>query len=82
MKIHELKIYKEYFSLIISGLKSWELRKDDRDFERGDELVLKEYDGKELCYTGRFLHRKVDYVLKGGQFGLEEGYVIMSLSKI
>lgn len=82
MKVHELKVYKEYFSLILSGNKSWELRKDDRDFEKGDELVLKEYDKSELQFTGRFLHRKVDYVLKGGQFGLEEGYVIMSLSKI
>jgi hypothetical protein len=82
MKVHELKIYTEYFVLIHSGLKPWEIRKDDRDFEKGDELVLKEYDKSELQFTGRFLHRKIDYVLKGGKFGLEEGYVIMSLSKI
>jgi hypothetical protein len=82
MKVHELKVYKEYFQLILSGHKPWEIRKDDRDFEPGDELVLKEYDKLELQLTGRFLHKKVDYILKGGQYGLEDGYVIMSLSKI
>jgi ASC-1-like (ASCH) protein len=82
MALHELKIYKEYFSLIKHGQKPWEVRKDDRNFEVGDELVLREFDKNELNYTGRILHRKIDYLQEGGQFGLEEGYVIMSLSKI
>jgi len=82
MKIHELKTHKEYFNLILHGKKSWELRKDDRDFEPGDELLLREFDKLELNFTGRILHRKVDYIFKAGQFGLEDGYVIMSLSKI
>jgi hypothetical protein len=82
MKVHELKTHKEYFVPIFTGFKQFEIRKDDRDFEVGDELVLKEFDKANLVYTGRFLHRRVDYILRGGQFGLEEGYVIMSLSKI
>jgi murein L,D-transpeptidase YafK len=82
MKIHELKTNVEFFTAIYSGNKQFEIRKDDRDFEVGDELVLKEYSRENLQYTGRFLHRKVDYVLRGGQFGLEDGYVIMSISKI
>jgi hypothetical protein len=82
MKVHELKIHKEYFAEIIAGFKSFEIRKDDRDFEIWDELVLREFDKANLVYTGRFLHRRVDYILRGGQFGLEEGYVIMSFSKI
>lgn len=80
--VHELKTHIEYFIHVASGEKQFEIRKDDREFKVGDELVLKEFNQTELIYTGRFLHRKVDYILKGGQFGLEEGYVIMSLSKI
>lgn len=82
MKIHELRIYKEYFTLVKSGVKQFEVRLNDREFEIGDELILKEWDKENLVYTGRFLHRKVDYLLKGGQFGIVEGYVVMSMSKI
>lgn len=82
MKIHELKTHTEYFSAILAGTKRFEIRKDDRDFEVGDQLLLREYNRANLNYTNRILHRKVDYILRGGQFGLEEGYVIMSLSKI
>jgi ASC-1-like (ASCH) protein len=82
MKIHELKTYKEYFALVKSGVKQFEIRIDDRDFEIGDELILREWDKENLVYTGRFIHRKVDYLLKGGQFGLADEYVVMSISKI
>ena len=39
MKIHELKIWPNYFE----EEKDWEIRNNDRDFEPGDILVLREY---------------------------------------
>lgn len=88
--IHELKIHPDYFNMIMSGIKNFEVRKDDRHFNVGDELLLKEFIPKgffkvpqdEEYYTNRILHRRVDYILRGGQFGIEEGYVVMSISKI
>jgi hypothetical protein len=80
--IHELKTWKQYFRMLYSGSKTFEVRKHDRDFKLGDELVLKEWDNETNQYTGRFLHRRVDYILHGGQFGIEKGFVIMSISKI
>ncbi len=82
MKVHELKTHKEYFEAVLFGRKRFEIRKDDRDFETGDELLLREWDKLNLVYTGRFLHRKVDYLLKGGDFGLADEYVVMSISQI
>jgi len=82
MKIHKLKTWKEYFVAVFCGLKKFELRKNDRDFKIGDELILEEWDEINEIYTGRILHRRIDYILQGGQFGLEEGFVILGLSKI
>ncbi len=80
--IHELKTWREYFVDVFSGIKNFELRKNDRNYKVGDELLLKEYDHIKEKYTGRILHRRIDYVLHGGHFGLEEVYVILGLSKI
>jgi len=80
--IHELKTWKEFFVMVFCGSKNFELRKNDRDFKLCDELLLKEWDNEKQEYTGRILHRRIDYILKGGQFGLEEGYVIMGISKV
>lgn len=78
MKIHELKTDKEFFLDIASGRKGFELRKDDRGIEKGDILLLREYDAEKKKYTGRVSPRQVAYILKDFK-GIEPGYVIMSL---
>ena len=35
-----LKLLKKYADLSVKGLKHWELRKNDRDFQVGDELEM------------------------------------------
>ncbi|OJX55531.1 MAG: hypothetical protein BGO88_04775 [Flavobacterium sp. 38-13] len=79
MKTHELKIWNEHFEDIWNGVKKFELRKDDRGFQVGDELCLKEFNPETQKYTGSVQHKTVSHILKGGQFGLKKGYVIMSL---
>lgn len=50
-KIHRLKILPEYLDAVLRDEKRFELRKDDRDFQVGDKLVLEEHDGS--FYTGK-----------------------------
>jgi len=80
MATHELKTWKIYFNDIIEGKKNFELRKNDRGYNVGDTLILKEYDNEVNAYTGRLTDCTVEYILHGGQFGLEEGYVIMGIN--
>lgn len=49
--LHELKIYPKYFQETIEGNKPFEIRKNDRHFQVGDVLLLKEWDN--IKYTGR-----------------------------
>jgi hypothetical protein len=83
--VHELKTWKEYFQLVVSGKKFFELRKNDRDFKTGDELLLKEYDKESQKYTGRKLHLRITYILEGTEaedLGLKKGFCIMGLGKL
>ena len=45
----------------------------------GDLLVLKEWDPRRERYTGREMQKEVTYLMVGGQFGIEPGYVVMGL---
>ena len=81
MKQHELKILPQYFQRVWDGTKTFELRKDDRDYQRGDILVLREWDGEK--YTGSALCVKVTYILQDAEkCGLQDGYVIMGIRHI
>lgn len=89
--IHKLKILPSHFSAVKDGRKKFEVRKNDRFYKEGDEVLLEEFvpqsywdpeDPKSDEYSGEFLHRKITYILRGGQFGIEAGYVVLGLSKI
>jgi hypothetical protein len=77
MKLHYLKTIPPFFEEVERGVKTFEVRRDDRDFSVGDVLVLQEYDGDK--YTGKTISRLVIYKLEGGQFGLEAGYCVLGL---
>lgn len=78
---HELKTWPSYFNAVMNGIKTFEIRKFDRPFKVGDVLLLQEYNPSEGKYTGAVCTRQVTYILKGGQFGIEEGYCVLGLSK-
>ena len=75
---HELKISPEYFDAVYSGVKPFEVRRNDRPFKVGDSLLLKEYDAKSyLPYTGRETVKVITYILDN-EYCLD-GYVILGL---
>ena len=68
------------------GRKTFEIRKDDRGFVKGDILHLREASyngldaGKSMDYTGREMIVKVTHKLKG--YGLKDGWCLLSIEKI
>lgn len=76
---HELKCWPQYFERIWLLQKLFEVRRNDRDFQTGDTLRLREWNPEEQRYTNRSIEAKVQYVLHGGQFGIRKGYVVMGI---
>lgn len=58
-----------YFNLVLTGKKRFDVRVKDFEIDKGDTLVLKEWDPKKRRYTGRQIRKKVDYVMN---FDLDE----------
>lgn len=50
-EIHCLKTWPEFYQMVVSGNKDFEVRKPDRDYSVGDLLVLQEYNPETGMYT-------------------------------
>ena len=80
-KVHTLKIEEKYWDSILCGQKSCEVRKHDRDFQAGDFIafeVLRENGESILADKFKYL---ITHVLKGGQYGIESDYCVLSLER-
>lgn len=83
-----LKTDKNEFDLVYKGLKTFEIRKDDREpgYLVGDVLCLRETDntgeqmknGAALEYTGRQCKRVISHIMKGEVWGLKPGWIVIS----
>ena len=74
-KLHELKIHPKYYSELKSGNKTFEIRKNDRDFQEGDEVKFSEW------ADGHFTHApplwgNIGYITN---FEQKKGYVVFSV---
>ncbi|MEJ8547111.1 DUF3850 domain-containing protein [Brevibacillus borstelensis] len=78
--IYDLKIFPEHFRDVRAGIKTAELRLNDRNYQPGDVLVLREYDSQVREYTGAVETRTVTHVLAGEQW-LQPGVVMLSMTR-
>ena len=84
MKVHELKTWPQPFRAVKNGLKCWELRRNDREFEKGDLLYLREYLNTTDEYTGNHVLAEVMSVFHDFDVpeGLPSGFVIMDIQRV
>lgn len=83
MAKHELKVQPPYFDALLDGSKTFEVRRNDRGFQRGDVLLLREFDAIRQVFSGRAVSRPVSFVYSGDpRFGgIEPGYVVLGLAE-
>jgi hypothetical protein len=81
-KTHEVKAWPPYFESTVTGHKCFDLRLNDRAYKVGDFLLLREWDPDIQSYTGRNATAQISYILPGGQFGLAEDYVALSIEVV
>lgn len=77
-KEHVLKCWNKFFVMVLKGLKTFELRLNDRDFQVGDMVTLREYNNKTKRYSGREITFEISYMLHlSDWFGADNKFVIM-----
>lgn len=77
-RTHELKIFEIYADAIISGEKTFEIRKNDRGFQKGDCVkfqAVDRYGAVDHPINGRVY--SITYVLNG--WGLAADWVAFSI---
>lgn len=72
--VHQIRCGKTFFEDILKGVKSFTLRKNDRDYKVGDILEKMEFDDGK--HTGRTIKQEVIYKLEDFT-GLVDGYCIL-----
>lgn len=90
--LHELKILPEYYDAVANGIKTFEIRKDDRNYKVGDTLRLREFDEDDIYssiwathsnYTGRESWVIITYVFDlSGFIETDENYVVLGIKVI
>ncbi len=78
-KMHNLKTVQPYYDASASGDKTFEIRKNDRDFKVGDILRLYEWDGEKA--TGREHWKQITYILDNTAY-LSSGMVCLAVKRI
>lgn len=85
---HTLKTDAAAFDAVVRGEKNFEVRKDDRAFQAGDTVTLEYFDAARTPFGPPRLPWepernpvtfRIGFVLRGGQYGIEPGYVAFSL---
>lgn len=80
--IHKLKIKEDFANAILVYEKRFEIRKNDRGFQRGDlvEFIAVDENGCELQHNINSYQFEITYVMNG--YGLKNGYVVFGIDDV
>lgn len=82
VKVHVLKIKKEYYYAIKDRFKKFEIRKNDRNFQVGDLIRFFIIDENNNDYLS-ISYYQITYLLKDiPEYGLKKGYCVFSIKEI
>lgn len=79
MKVHEIKLNIEFCDAVLNGEKTFEIRNNDRGYQKGDHVRFIAWD---ICSTEHPITKKeyeITYVING--WGLQDGYVVFSIKE-
>lgn len=76
---HDIKCWPPFFTLILDGLKPFEVRRNDRGYNTGDRLYIHEYKPVSQQYTGRIIIAEALFILDDATFGIQPGYCVIGL---
>lgn len=82
--VHDLKTVAPFWERVADKVKTFEVRKADRDFQVGDEVNLREWDSGPHSYSGKYTGRtllaRISYIYDGD--GLAEGMRVLALTDV
>jgi hypothetical protein len=83
--VHNVKSWPYLFEAILSGVKTHEMRRADREYKIGDAMRLQEFDPDTNSYTGREALVRITYITSAefpcalSEKGLNPEFCILSI---
>lgn len=82
---HEIKIKEPFADAIVGGDKTFEIRYNDRGYQKGDIIVFRCVNNNEtfpqsISHPINCMEFGIDYVLS--DYGLKEGFCVFGFHKI
>lgn len=82
MKLHNLSIGSVYYSEVEYGIKTFELRKNDRDYEVFDLIHFVDTNGQDFKANSNNVYQIV-YILRDAEkYGLDKDYCILGIKRL
>lgn len=81
--VHRIKILETFASAVVTGEKSFEIRKNDRGYNRGDVVEFSVINTDGTTNNFHPLNEKtyeITYVMNG--YGLKNGFVVFGIKEI
>ena len=76
--IHVLKCWPKYFEELFSGKKTFDIRRNDRDYKVGEFLDIKEWCPTTEKFSGRSVFFKISHTTAEPKW-VQKGYIGLSL---
>lgn len=83
MTLHEVRLKEQYCDAVLKGEKNFEVRKNDRGYQKGDHIKFIPVDKDGMCevfHEVKYEEFVITYVHSG--YGLENGFVILGIQRI
>lgn len=83
MKYHKIKLQHDFCDAVLDGEKTFEIRLNDRGYQKGDRVKFIPVDAGGLAEVLHAISEKeyeITYILNG--WGLENGYVAFSIKEV
>ena len=83
MKVHNLKILSDYADAIVAGDKTFEIRENDRGFQKGDFIKFQATDKTGIIRNYQHLINnklyEITFVLS--EWGVKNGFVALAIKE-
>ena len=82
MRVHNLKILNDFADSIVEGDKTFEVRENDRGFQKGDFIKFQAVDTMRIKIYSHLINNKLDeitYVLN--EWGIKDGFVALAIKE-
>ena len=82
MRVHDLKILNDFADSVVAGDKTFEIRENDRGFQKGDFIKFLATDRMGINNYSHLINNKlyeITFVLNG--WGIENRYVALAIKE-